>query len=228
MGISIGNVSYLAFRMAPFIIVSFFVLQSLLNWDLKGIIYLAGLLFATVSVLLLKGPIESLNDTSETKISPNAQCTTISLGDSGSALSSIPLSISTYSYTFFYMLIFIFNLGNGSSKGVLGGKLNSTDLNTAFRQNIPTMIIFPALIILEVLWQISNNCASNPTFSITGAIVIGGAVGVLWAIMITSLQNNDLMYLSKSGVETCSRPSKTYFSCKKANGSVKKSTGEAS
>ena len=36
MGIDITNVSYLSFRMAPFIIVCFFILQSLLNWDLKG------------------------------------------------------------------------------------------------------------------------------------------------------------------------------------------------
>ena len=40
----IGNVSYLAFRMAPFIIVSFFVLQSILNFEIKGIIYIYGLL----------------------------------------------------------------------------------------------------------------------------------------------------------------------------------------
>ena len=52
MGIDITNVSYLAFRMAPFIIVCYFILQSLLNWDLKGIIYLAGLLFCSVAIVL--------------------------------------------------------------------------------------------------------------------------------------------------------------------------------
>jgi hypothetical protein len=229
MGIDIRNISYLAFRLAPFIIVCFFILQSLLNWDLKGLIYLAGLLFTSVIVILLKGPMDSMFP--EDKINdpePDQKCKTITLGDGGNILSSIPLGISTYSYTFFYMFIFIFNLGNGSSKGILGGKLSSADLNAAFRQNIPTMIIFPLLIILEVAWQMIYKCTRQPVFFITAAIIIGGIVGVLWAITITSLNNNDLMYLSKSGVETCSRPSTTYFSCKKASGSVTTSTGSAS
>jgi hypothetical protein len=47
--------------------------------------------------------------------------------------------------------------------------------------------------------------------------------------MVTSIKNPDLMYLSKSGVEVCSRPSKTYFSCTPQPGSkTKTSTGTAS
>ena len=38
---------------------------------------------------------------------PNPKCSIISLGDNGNVLSDIPLSIAVYSYTFFYMLIFI-------------------------------------------------------------------------------------------------------------------------
>lgn len=228
MGINITNISYLAFRLAPFIIVCFFILQSLLNWDLKGVIYLAGLLFSTVIIIMLKGPLESLITPSNDNTIPDAKCSTITLGDNGSILSSIPLSIATYSYTFFYMLIFIFNLGNESSKGILGGKLSTLNLSAAFRQNIPTMILFPMLIILEVVWQLINKCTSQPIFFITAAIIIGGTVGVFWGIIITSLNNNDLMYLSKSGVETCSRPQTTYFSCKKAPGSVIRSTGPSS
>jgi hypothetical protein len=98
------------------------------------------------------------------------------------------------------------------------GKTNSSDLNTAFQQNIPTMIIFPLLIILEIWWLTLNKCIQDPPhiFIIT-SIAIGSVIGVLWGIMITSLKNPNLMYLSKDGVEVCSRPSKTYFSCKKAN-----------
>ena len=42
----------------PFIIVSYFVLQSLLNWDLKGVVYLAGLLFCSVAIVMLNGPMK--------------------------------------------------------------------------------------------------------------------------------------------------------------------------
>lgn len=215
MAIDITNVSYLSFRMAPFIIVCYFILQSLLNWDLKGIIYLAGLMFCSVAVVMLNGPIKHLfpREISDTMI-PNPKCSVISLGDNGTILSTIPLSIAVYSYTFFYLFIFILNLGNSKDdKGILGD-LNSKNLSTAFRHNIPIMIIFPLLLLFESIWIVNNNCVWKPLFYILTSTIIGAVCGVLWAILITSLKNNNLMYLSNAGVEVCSRPSQTYFSCK--------------
>ena len=224
MGIDITNVSYLSFRMAPFIIVSYFILQSLLNWDLKGIIYLAGLLFCSLAIVLLNGPMKFFFPEPANRDLPDGRCSIISLGDGGNLLSSIPLSVAVYSYTFFYMLIFIFNLGNKSdNKGVLGSSsLSGSDLNAAFQQNIPTLVVFPLLCILEVSWILKNKCVYEPMFFITCSIVVGSVFGVLWGILITSLKNPDLMYLSKSGVEVCSRPSKTYFSCRPQIGSKEK------
>ena len=220
MGIDITNVSYLAFRMAPFIVVCYFILQSLLNWDLKGIIYLAGLLFCSVAIVLLNGPMKLLFPPEIEHIA-NAKCSIISLGNDGNLLSAIPLSVAVYSYTFFYMLIFIFNLGAANT--------NSLSLNAAFQQNIPTLVLFPLLCILEILWIVSNNCVYLPVFFITCSLLVGAIFGVIWAVIITSLKNPNLMYISKSGVEVCSRPSKTYFSCKPQIGSkAKKSTGATS
>lgn len=217
MGIDITNVSYLSFRMAPFIIVCYFILQSLLNWDLKGIIYLAGLLFCSVAVVSLNGPMEHFfpRDGTDANI-PNPKCSVISLGEGGNVLSNIPLSIAVYSYTFFYLFIFILNLGNSDdNKGVLGDKgLSSSGLSTAFRQNMPIMIIFPLLLVLESLWIVTNNCVWKPLFYILVSMIVGGVVGVLWALVITSIKNNELMYLSNAGVDVCSRPSQTYFRCK--------------
>ena len=207
MAIDITNVSYLSFRMAPFIIVSYFILNSLLNWDLKGIIYLAGLLFCSVAIVMLNGPMKYLfpRDINDSLI-PNPKCSIISLGENGSVLSAIPLSIAVYSYTFFYLLIFILNLGNSSD--------NKEGIHTALKQNIPIMIIFPLLLLFESLWIVSNNCVWKPMFYILASFIVGGIVGVLWAIIISSLKNNNLMYLSNSGIEVCNRPSQTYFRCK--------------
>ena len=44
MDFNIINILYMFFRLAPFIIVSYFTLQSIFNQDLKGVIYLIGLL----------------------------------------------------------------------------------------------------------------------------------------------------------------------------------------
>lgn len=215
MAIDITNISYLSFRMAPFIIVCYFVLQSLLNWDVKGIIYLAGLLFCSVAIIMLNGPMKYLfpRDISDTMI-PNPKCSVISLGDNGTVLSAIPLSIAVYSYTFFYLFIFILNLGNSTNNTGIFGELNQQNLSTAFRNNIPIMIIFPLLLFFESIWIINNNCVWKPIYYILTSTIIGGIVGVLWAVLVTSLKNNNLMYLSNAGVEVCSRPSKTYFSCR--------------
>jgi hypothetical protein len=215
MAIDITNISYLSFRMAPFIIVCYFVLQSLLNWDVKGIIYLAGLLFCSVAIIMLNGPMKYLfpREISDTLI-PNPKCSVISLGDNGTVLSAIPLSIAVYSYTFFYLFIFILNLGNSTNNTGILGELNQQNLSTAFRNNIPIMIIFPMLLFLESVWIINNNCVWKPVYYILTSTIVGGIVGVLWAILVTSLKNNNLMYLSNAGVEVCSRPSKTYFSCR--------------
>jgi hypothetical protein len=202
-----------------------------LNWDLKGIIYLAGLLFCSAAIVLLDPPMQFYFFDNDAVFNPDPKCSTISLGDGGKPLSAIPLSIAVYSYTFFYMLIFIFNLGNRSdNKGILGGtKLSMPDLNAAFQQNIPTLTIFPLLCIFEILWILINSCSQEPLYTITCSLVVGAIFGVLWGIMVTSIKNPDLMYLSKSGVEVCSRPSKTYFSCTPQSGSkTKKSTGTAS
>ena len=45
---NIFNIFYLTFRLAPLIVVCYFLLQSIFNYDLRGIIYLVGLIIATI------------------------------------------------------------------------------------------------------------------------------------------------------------------------------------
>ena len=56
MEVNILSISYLFFRLAPFIIVCFFTLNSIFNQDLRGIIYLCGLLIL-ISTVILTPPI---------------------------------------------------------------------------------------------------------------------------------------------------------------------------
>ena len=50
--VNILNIGYTAFRLSPFIVVCFFTLESFLNWNLTGIVYLFGLLFACTGNIL--------------------------------------------------------------------------------------------------------------------------------------------------------------------------------
>ena len=96
------------FRIAPFIIVSYFTLQSIFNQDLKGVIYLIGLLVASVVTVILGNilqkfsPPEGLMPTDYSKI----RCTQLTLGKS-QPISILPLSQTVFGYTLSYLSYFI-------------------------------------------------------------------------------------------------------------------------
>ena len=52
MDFNLINILYMFFRLAPFIIVSYFTLQSIFNQDLKGVIYLIGLLILIAGIFI--------------------------------------------------------------------------------------------------------------------------------------------------------------------------------
>lgn len=230
--INLIELPYLIFRLAPIIIVSFFILQSFLVWDLKGVLYICGLLLTCVSTLVVNNwltmfiPINKINEepgnSNETiqyeRKSP--MCRTITLGENGEYFSNIPLNLVIYSFTFFYLFIFILNLANpNSTVGILDTRsFSQKSINSALQQNIPVLIFFPFLIIVELGWINMNSCiSSDPSvfaaYSLA-AIILGGAGGVLWAILITSIGVPQLQYITSGNADHCSRPSRTMFRCK--------------
>ena len=219
---SLENVLYLAFRLAPFILVSFFTLQSLFNWDLKGAIYIVGLVLATaVTIAFGRGHPFKTGDPTTIGELPNPRCNVITLGDDGGIVSSLPLSITVYSYTLLYLVVFMLNLANTSnSKGVLSSKaINPANIKSIMLQNVPILILFPLLILLESAWIVSNRCLSHvrPILSILCALVIGGGVGVAWAVFVTYLNKPELQYINKAGLEVCNQPSKMVYRCRATN-----------
>jgi hypothetical protein len=180
---------YTAFRLAPFILVSFFTLSSVLNQDLKGIIYLAGLLFACfISVMLNSFSIFAY------EIPEDVQpvCNALTLSDTG-RVSNIPLSMVAIAYTFGYLLFVIIkhNLAN---------------------RNISTLVIFPTMIIAEGIWNTLYKCCSP--FALIAALIIGMGWGAAWAAIINTTGSVKLQYFNGiSNPQVCSRPSKQKFKC---------------
>ena len=200
------NILYIAFRLAPFIIVCVFTLQSFLNWDLKGLIYLVGLLFACFCTVLGN----SLSTSSE---SADASCDILSIGPHGSRLSILPLSTAVFSYTFFYLLTFIINMASLKPANFIGkNTVKAQRLNMVMQQNIPTMILFPLLILIDAGWNLTYGCNSFQSIGIS--LVISGIVGIIWGLVIAYTKNPELQYISSGGLQVCNRPSKTMYRCK--------------
>jgi len=232
---------YLFFRLSPFIIASFFSLVSLFNSDLKGFIYLVGLIFSTALTMGIGGsisnsvfpdfgkgnvgvgtdkeeplqqPIIDNQNVSNDKKDSNDKikaggaysffkgggpiigeippvCNTLSLGGF-SGFSKVPLSTAVLSYTFFYLVYVI-----GKNKMAL--------------YNIPTLILFPILILSDMGWNIQNGC--YPLFACVISLVVAGGIGVLWSYIVEQYMPNMQYLIVGSNREMCMKPSDQTLIC---------------
>jgi len=189
MDLNIINLIYLFFRLAPFIIVSYFALQSIFNQDFKGLIYLVGLLMASVTTIVVGNVIPK----QDVPVLNQAKCNMLTLG-ANEPLSRLPLSQTVFGYTLAYLSYFI-------------------GVNNLQSQNIATFVIFPVIVIADFMWSTSNSCAS-PEYLLT-ALIIGGLVGVLWAMIIDSTKIAYLTYFSGiNNKDVCTQPSRSMYRCR--------------
>jgi hypothetical protein len=190
--LNLNNVITLTFRLFPIILPSYFVLSSVFSQDIKGLIFLAGLLMTCFIVVLTGG---SLANTSwlDTLVPKDVSCSQITLNGVSGGLSKIPLSTAVYSYSFFYLLYIIVTY-----------KLAS--------QNVPTILFFIGLIIADIGWNFSNHCSSS--IGIFVSFGVAALCGISWAMLIDRSKAVNLQYYNGlSNKQTCSQPNKTSFKC---------------
>jgi hypothetical protein len=79
-------------------------------------------------------------------------------------------------------------------------------------QNLPTVIFFPIMIAVDILWNMNNNCYSLVQLLVS--LTIGGLIGYLWGYVINKTKMTQLQYFNQiSGKQACTRPSKSTFKC---------------
>lgn len=194
MELNIITLLYLFFRLAPFIIVSYFSLASVFNQDIKGVIYLVGVIITCFSTLIVGNTVgdDLTTVTGENGITKNAVCDMLTIGKTGN-FTKIPLGIAIMSYTLIYLVYVIVKY--------------KMEL-----YNLPTLILFPLLILGDLIWNVKNNCF-KPT-GVVLSIIVGGGIGALWAHIIDSLKQSKLQYFNMTSDKTvCQRPSKQLFKC---------------
>jgi hypothetical protein len=86
------------------------------------------------------------------------------------------------------------------------------------QQNWTIFLLFPALMIFEILWILGNSC--NRTLFIILAIVIGASMGALWTFLIRWTKDDSLQYVSLKHIDVCNKPSKTIYRCRNINSSA--------
>jgi len=192
MELDLISFAYLFLRLAPFVLVCFFSLTSVLNQDFKGIVYLVGLLLSC-SIVYTCDNWSAFKRPATIEKQPDF-CSMFTIG-SNEAFKNLPISQTTFGYTFNYLFYFIIK-------------------NKSYAQNIATLIFFPILIIADLCWNWNpQNKCYLPRQSIA-AFCIAGVIGFAWAAFIDSTKNPDIAYFpGMSNAEICSRPSKQTFKC---------------
>jgi len=199
MKLNIFNIIALIFRLAPFLIVSTFTISSLINQDYKGFAFLAGVLIACFSSIVLGFMVPSSSG-------PGQKCSLISLAGKEQEengyktvvpdgnFTNIPLGITIISYTFIYFVAVI-------------GKYN------IWINNLGPILLFGILLVYEFVWVIMNNCFSIP--ALIFAVLIGGGIGAWWAFYIMEYGTSNMQYYAQNvdDATDCRMVANNVFKC---------------
>jgi hypothetical protein len=190
MEANLFTITYLFFRLSPFIVASFFAIGSIFNNDMKGLIYLVGLIFALGITLIFGNSFKYLLFGSYIP-SDSGVCNFLSLGGF-SSFSAVPLGLAILCYTFGYLIWSI-------------AKYNLATFN------IPTLVIFPILILSDIFWNFSNQC--YPITACLISLVVSAGIGVLWAWIVQTRMPEYQYMIIGSNAQMCLQPSSQAFIC---------------
>jgi len=190
MEANLFTITYLFFRLSPFIIACFFSISSIFNNDMKGLIYFVGLVFALGVTMILGNTFKSFIGSSF-EPSDSGVCNFLSLGGF-SSFSAVPLGLAILCYTFAYLVWSIaqYNLAE---------------------HNIPTLVIFPILIISDIFWNVSNNC--YPMLSCIVSFICAIGIGILWSWIVQTRMPQYQYLIIGSNAQMCLQPSSQTFIC---------------
>lgn len=148
---------YVGFRIVPFILVSFFVLSSILKTDVRGIIFL-GLLLINCSVVIMFNSLAGDMFKPDTKPEYKSMCNALSVGNLNERISNIPLNINIVAFTFAYLVYLI---------------TKKLQVST----NIHSIIFFAVLLFSMIVWEVLNTCATLGGIGISLLFGIGLGIG---------------------------------------------------
>lgn len=173
MELNIKTFLYIFLHLCPFILVCFFTISSIFGNDIKGIIYLVGLLLSIGLVIMSESIFPNLGD-SWFNDKQNAMCNIFSFGQSSLSKLSIGQIIIGFSFSY---LVYTMNIVNNEP---------------VFASNWPTIVFFSLLVISE-LGINTNIMTLMPIIQKYWKILVGFLIGmgvifgIVYAIIDSSI-----------------------------------------
>ena len=172
----------------PIIIISFFLLDSFIFKNLKGIVFLVGLVFAIMTSIIINNTIKIDNYENSNKL-----CNPFTIYDISKNF-HLPVNPIILLYTFIYLVSIMVN--------------NGFVLN-----NIAYIFIMGAIIIKDSLWLAENKCFTSNQIVVSS--LIGIFVSLLWSYIIHKSNNKSILYtVGVDSNDTCEIPKNKTYKCK--------------
>lgn len=188
--LNMQSIIYIGFRLAPFILISFFALSSLFNSDIKGIIFLGMLLLNCFITISIGSSVP--DDNANSTLNPNMICNSLTLTRNG-PLSKLPLNINIMTFTLAYLAYII-------------GVTNSA------KNNVPTLVVLPIFILYQLYWSFKNGCNSI-LYSVI-SLILGGGLGALFSYAIDKSGIVQLQYFNGiTKQDVCVRATNAKYKC---------------
>lgn len=196
--------NYLFLLIFPFIIICFFILLSILNADIKGIIYIIGLTVSLLITYLIGNSFSLFQYITNT----NHMCNNVNIQNISY---NLPINQNIIGYTLSYLLYSsIINslLTDTNNKKIWSGE----SIRNALFDNIYLIVFFIVILIFDVIWNIQNSCFNFSQLLIS--VILGSIIGLLWGYIISTSNSKYLQYSTNNNY--CVTPKKKAFKCKKA------------
>ena len=187
MEITLPNIFYFISSISPLLLSFFLVMTSIFNQDLKGLVYLAGILFATlinsVVLYMVKSP---------KNINASPTCSLVNLPFNMSNYNSPSLNSSLIAFTMAYLIL---------------------PMQFSNNMNYSIISFLIGLFLMDGVNKILNKC-TNTTGVILG-LFVGGTLGLLWYSIFHATGYDSLLYFNEvtSNKVYCDRPKKQTFKC---------------
>jgi len=188
MQLSFSNLLQFFAAISPILLTFCLVMLSIFNSDIKGMVYLGGILIASLINLLI---LNTLKVKSSTLIPPYCN------------LVEFPFNLNEYVSPAFNSMFISFTLAYlyMPMKFISG-------------INYPVVLFISGLLVLDAATKIMGGCTTFGGVALGS--LIGFVLGILWFITFYATNHKDLLFfnLEPSNNVVCSRPKKQTFKCK--------------
>tara|TARA_Y100000389_G_scaffold19504_1_gene16899 strand:- start:1653 stop:2261 length:609 start_codon:yes stop_codon:yes gene_type:complete len=186
MNLGLENIINLFSALSPLLVSFLLVMISLFNQNVKGLIYLAGVLFTSIINLIVGFTLDKRKD-------PNASIMCDFIGIPYLTNFNVPSSSTMFhAFTIAYLIFPMYDTKNA---------------------NVLLITVLSLFLIMDCVSKIKNRCTNRMGISL--GVLLGALMGYVWYMIFKATGNESLLYYNEmnSNNVQCSRPSKQTFKC---------------